>query len=516
MAGLFSDFFGNGGTPQQPYQPQYQLPERFLNPSPVGEAQIRDFQNGIVADKIGWDTANKQMNLWTKQLDTPDLTDEQKQQINANIQGWNQKRDAFAASANDRRNQARAIGIDISDYDEGKSLQDVTQSVNTYRNSAVRDFLNLPTVAQLEEDRYRELRSKGASPRQAERILGRERAGREEDFLRRAEEGIMTYGLNPDGSLNGIGLTLARRLNPSDPAIAAQLYTGAFALPKNVYTEDRADNRVAMTNAAAMDRQTAQNLFSQWNTIYNNTAQDNRLKATFEQQDKSQQAQFEHAERMQGLREAAEYNRKVLQLEADKIKAYLDSPIGKYESWFTLGKTLYGDEKQAAEWAKTQVEKKPPSDSEEKLKAAGNLLGNKYHDIEAALKEGNGDLALQRIDAATSLLRDDSNYAELLDVGAYSAALHILDTYRKVAENKYTLTQAIVEIEEIKHGKMSPDQIMAYLRNHGLFGQDDPAIIRRRVNRAINNAQPDTSSQWHYTPGGGYPIPSYQGNWAPK
>ncbi|MBR1646008.1 MAG: hypothetical protein IJ685_04430 [Selenomonadaceae bacterium] len=490
MAGFFSDFFGNGGTPQQPYQPQYQLPDRFLNPSPVGEAQIRDFQNGIVADKIGWDNANKQMNLWTKQLDTPDLTDEQKQKINANIQGWNQKRDAFAANANERRNQARAIGIDISDYDEGKSLQDVTQSANTYRNSAVRDFLNLPTVNQLEEDRYRELRSKGASPRQAERILGRERAGREEDFLRRAEEGIMTYGLNPDGSLNGIGLTLARRLNPSDPAIAAQLYTGAFALPKNIFTEDRADNRTILNNTASAQRQAAQIAATQWATIFNNDAQNDRLDKTLTHQERQQDKQFAHAEKMQGLREAAEYHRKVLQLEADKIKAYLESPIGKFESWFTLGKTLYGDEKQAAEWAKTQVEKKPPSDSEEKFKAAGNLLGNRYRDIETALKDGNKDLALQNIGAIESLLRDDSNYAELLDVGAYSAALHILDTYRKVAENKYTLTQAIVEIEEIKHGKMSPDQIMAYLRNHGLFGQDDPAIIRRKVNQAIQNVQP--------------------------
>lgn len=217
------------------------------------------------------------------------------------------------------------------------------------------------------------------------------------------------------------------------------------------------------------------------------------LPTTIDADDKRQEKQFAHAERIQGIKEAAEYNRKVLQLIADQNKAYLESPIGKFESWFTLGKALYGgDEKQAAEWAKTQIEKKPPSDSEEKLKAAGTLLGNKYHDIEAALKEGNGDLALQRIDAATSLLRDDSNYAELLDVGAYSAALHLLDTYRKVANKEYTLTQAIVEIEEIKHGKMSPDQIMAYLMNRGMFGQDDPAIIRRRVNQAINDSGQST------------------------
>ena len=254
MAGFFSDFFG-GGQPNLPYNPP-QMPERFLNPSPVPEMQTNSFRQSLIGAKSDWDTANRQLQGWQQKLDeTPDLTDEERQRINSNIQGWSQKRDAFAANANERRANSQALGIDISDYDTGKTLQESAQSVNTYRNSAVRDFLNLPTVGQLEEDRYRELRSKGASPRQAERILGRERAGREEDFLRRAEEGIMTYGLNPDGSLNGIGLTLARRLNPSDPAIAAQLYTGAFALPKNVFTEGRTDNRVVLASDAAAQRQ---------------------------------------------------------------------------------------------------------------------------------------------------------------------------------------------------------------------------------------------------------------------
>lgn len=72
--------------------------------------------------------------------------------------------------------------------------------------------LNLPSVKELEENRYTELRNGGASPRQAERILGRERAGRQEDLSRRYTEAIMTYGTNGNGSLNLLGVSLLYKM----------------------------------------------------------------------------------------------------------------------------------------------------------------------------------------------------------------------------------------------------------------------------------------------------------------
>ena len=510
--GLFSDFFGNGGAPTQAWSPP-SIPERFLNPSPVPEMQINDARRGILSDKRGWDEANRNINFLTKSLETPGLSDLQKQAINDNILKLNQTRDAFAASANERRANAQALGIDVSDYDSGKTLQEAAQAYSTYRNNAVKDFLNLPTVAQLEENRYLELRNRGASPAQADRILKRERAGREEEFLRRAEEGIMTYGTNSDGSLNQIGVELVRRMNPSDPQIAAALYANAFAMPKNIFTEGRADNRTALNNQSTLERQQAALAAAalenerqrQWNTW--NQTEDRKFRG--EQTDKTLNAQRENTE----FQEAQKFIRERLKLDADQIKAYLDSPEGKFDSWYALGMKLYGDEKQAAEWAKYQVEKKAPNDSDEKLKAAANLFGNRYRDIETALRDGNKDLALQNIAAMESLLRDDSNYAELLDMGSYMAALKILDVYRKVAENKYTMNQAIIEIQELKGGKMSPDQIMAYLINMKEFGQNDPEVIRRRVNSAIQNTEANTDSNWHYTPGGNYPTPQHPSYW---
>ncbi len=487
MAGFLSYAFGGGEPANLPYNPP-QMPERFLKPSPVSDLQMSGIQQGLVGAKSDWDTADKSMQWWTKQLDTPDLTDEKKQEINANIEGWSRKRDAAADKANAIRTQADALGVDVSDYGAGKTLQEASQAYDTYRNTAVRDFLRLPSVRELEESRYLELRNGGASPRQAERILGRERAGRQEDFLKRVTEGVMTYGVNPDGqTLNPFGLSMMQKLDPSNPELTARLFASGFAMPKDMFSEDRADNRVRMTNDAAAQRTADQIAFNRWNTIYGNEQTNQRLEKTFEHQSKENDKTLAAQDRRLTLQERLAHNREVLKLEADKIKAYLDSPMGKFDSWYTLGMKLFGNEQQAAEWAKNQVEKTPSKDNDGKLKAAANLFSNRYQDIESALKAGDSKTALEKIDAMTSLLRDDANYAEILNRDQYVGALHILDIYKKVANREYTLNQAIIEIEEAKHGKMSPDQIMAYLMNNGQFGQDDPEVIRRKVRNSIQN-----------------------------
>ena len=211
MAGFLPYLFGHAEAPNLPYNPP-QIPERFLNPAPVPEMQIVNAQRGLIGAKSDWDTADKSMQYWTKQLETPDLTDEDKQKINANIEGWGKMRDAAANAATDIRAQADAMGIDVSDYGAGKTLQDANRAYNTYRNTAMRDFLRLPSVRELEESRYAELRNGGASPRQAERILGRERAGRQEDLSRRYTEAIMTYGTNGNGALNLLGVSLLYKM----------------------------------------------------------------------------------------------------------------------------------------------------------------------------------------------------------------------------------------------------------------------------------------------------------------
>ncbi|MBR3746757.1 MAG: hypothetical protein IKP64_07275 [Selenomonadaceae bacterium] len=431
--GLFSDFFGNGGAPTQAWSPP-SIPERFLNPSPVLEMQINDARRGILSDKRGWDDANRNINFLTKSLETPGLSDLQKQAINDNILKLNQTRDAFAASANERRANAQALGIDVSDYDSGKTLQEAAQAYSTYRNNAVKDFLNLPTVAQLEENRYLELRNRGASPAQADRILKRERAGREEEFLRRAEEGIMTYGTNPDGSLNPIGVELVRRMNPSDPQIAAALYANAFAMPKNIFTEDRADNRTALNNQSTLERQQAalaaaaiqqanQLKFAEWQTNTNNEAQDARLDKTLASHERIAQINA-RLKNVTGLPE-------------DKLAAEIDSVA-----------RVIGDRQKAAELVLRQKYFKSFDDLKENAKSLedrekfATFADGRFGDIEYFLKTDNRATAKDLIGRFREfILGDDFKYAEQADADSKKFLLEQLDEYEQVADGKMTLAQ---------------------------------------------------------------------------
>ena len=379
----FSDFVGNGGAPAQAWSPP-SIPERFLNPSPVPEMQINDVRRGILSDKRGWDEANKNMNLFAKSLENPDLSDDQKQAINDNIQGWQRARDAFAASANERRANAQALGIDVSDYDSGKTLTEAAQAYSTYRNNAVKDFLNLPTVAQLEENRYLELRNRGASPAQADRILKRERAGREEEFLRRTEEGIMTYGTNPDGSLNQIGLQLTRRMNPSDPQIAAALYTTAFATPKNIFEANNQRDLAILGNESAMARTQAQILATMRNAEADRIARAKILQATLQNQREIEEGR----EAGRNARADAEIRSRE-QIELAKLQA--GSPAYKFGEYYNLGLELFGgDKERATAYALRETSKWKPG--ENKVSAAQGVL-NLYDTMFSYIAQGDEDSA---------------------------------------------------------------------------------------------------------------------------
>lgn len=397
--GFFADFFGSGEPPPQ-YQP-LPMPQRFLQPSSVPEMQINDVRRGILSDKRGWDDANKTINFLTKSLENPDLSDLQKQTINDELLKLNQTRDAFAESANERRANAQALGIDVSDYDSGKTLQEATQAYSTYRNNAVKDFLNLPTVQQLEENRYLELRNKGASPSMAKSIIRDERAGREEEFLRRAEEGIMTYGTNPDGSINDIGLSLMHNALSSSPQ-TAQLFGTAFALPRNIFEANNARDLAILNNDAVAERQAAQ-IIAQWkNAEANRQAKEKNLKTTLrhktentEYVENRKDARTEFVEGKKDARTAAALDSRE-RIELAKLKA--GSPAYKFGEYYNLGLELFGgDKKKAQDYAMTQTSKWKPGES--KVSAAQGVF-NIYDTMLSYIEQGDEDTAghmLQRL-----------------------------------------------------------------------------------------------------------------------
>ena len=442
MAGFLSYAFGGGEPPNLPYTPP-QMPERFLKPSPAPEMQIREFQRGIVGAKTDWDIADKMVQDWTKQLATPDLTDEDKKKINTEIEGWGKKRDAAAQSAIDYRTQADAMGIDVSDYGAGKTLQEANQAYNTYRNTAIRDFLRLPSVRELEESRYTELLNRGVSPRMAKSIISDERAGRQEDFLRKASEGIMTYGTNPDGqTLNSIGLSMIQKLDPSNPELVGKLFTQGFAMPKDIFSENRADNRVRMTNDAAAQRLVDTLAFNKWHDTFSNEQQNERLKYTVKNQNKQNELDRRSRERIAAANLAI---RKI----SGGSKDSEDKLLAEVASLVKLGIP----EDKAAEIVLTQKYSKffdglreNKKILEDKVKF-GNAVGGQFATIEYFLEKKDYTNAKELIKQFKESIQNPENkYSELAGAADTRALLDRLQKYEDIADGKDTL-QALRELE---------------------------------------------------------------------
>lgn len=83
----------------------------------------------------------------------------------------------------------------------------------SYVEPAVVRLLNT-SEAQERENRYLELRSQGASPGQANRILNRERGTIRDRLWRQYTDAIVTYGKHSDGSINPVGAFLLCKMAP--------------------------------------------------------------------------------------------------------------------------------------------------------------------------------------------------------------------------------------------------------------------------------------------------------------
>lgn len=489
MAGLFTNpqapnvsLFSQNN---QPYQPP---PQNILPQTSVSDAQRIPLYNELLNSKYGWAQANNNLLQLDEALQNPDLNDNQRKAAENLRTQYERAREGYGNYANFLRDTASNLGVDVSDYGADKTLEQSAQALNNYSAAAVRDLLGTATPRAQAEARYKELRDRGASPAQANRIISREREGMQENYLSRLSNGITTYGLNPDGSLNDLGIMLAQRMAPNNPQVSMALFGNAYATPKDVFNARNQvgllDQRLAQQAELAQARLAAQrqNLLD---TFYNQF----RL-AEYNQGQQNARSDADNRTRI-NIADANNQTR----INIEQAKEYLNSPEGKFAGWYALGKNLFGDERQAQAWAIQQIAKPSPKDADnEKLQAAANLFGNRYRDIETALRDGDDNLALARIEEMKSMLREKNDYAELLDMGSYTTALKILDAYTKVAKKEYkTLNEALVEIEELKSGaKMTPDQIMAYFMNTGEFGQDD----RKRI-RTPSNTNPNINPYWY-------------------
>lgn len=257
MAGLFSDnlpqtvpdtsFFQNAPPPQMP---QNVLPQ---SPLPITDAQKIPFWQDIILAKKGYGLTEQNLLKLNEMLADPDLKDEDKKKITDQIDLGNKALEGFSKYATGVRNAANAIGLDVSDYGSDKTLAESTQALNNYAATAVRDLFAMPSVAEQEQARFDELVARGVRPSQAHRLVKYDHPKVQGDYERRIRDGIMTYGTNPDGSINEVGLSLMHSALSSSPQTTT-LFGTALALPKSVFDANNQRDLAILGSNAALQR----------------------------------------------------------------------------------------------------------------------------------------------------------------------------------------------------------------------------------------------------------------------
>ena len=503
--GFFSDFFDSGKESNQPYQPPLNV-QNFMQPVSVSEMQKVGVYGNLLSDKQGYDNANAQMNLWNQELAKPDLSDEDKQTISGYVQYWGNQRDAHAQSAESTRQTAAQLGIDVSNYGSDKTLAQAGQAFQDYRNVGAKNFLNLPTLAELEENRRRELLSRGVSPRTAGIIVGRERDKFREQLSRRYTDGLTAYGTNPDGSLDqDIGMQLLRGLKDVDPATATMFYNG-FATPLKVFDANQAQSLALLGNTAAMDRLAAQIKANWENAQANRAATRSNLEYATDAQAEENERNREHAANLEAFRlgyrmlygnnsgKKSKFMQDVEDLEnsmginregiTDEERAKIHAqaltiatkenfPKGiktdnelfeKFIQAVDAARRAGADEQSALEFGYRTIGMNL-SDNDKEMLAAQNLFSNNHGEIERAIRDGNKALALELIQQTRELLGTET-YKKLFEKDNYQNRLDRLDVYERIANSdprSYEDAQWLIEQQFISEKGRRPtrDELLA-------------------------------------------------------
>lgn len=514
IAKSFGSFFG-GGDP-----PPYQTPQRiqnFMQPIPTTEMQAAGHYQNLINDKVGYDVSQQKIDAWNKTLANPDLTDEQRQQATNAVQGWTAYRDAYAQDADNTRKSAAAIGLDVSDYGTDKTLQQSQQAFLTHKNLAVQKFLNdMPTLGELEENRYRELRSRGASPSMANSIVADERGKMNSMLARRLGDFMTTYGKNPDGTIDqDIGIMAMTRVLP-DPQSVAQLFAQGFAMPGHVYdTNQQLANHLALANAnnaAAMDRTkwsgNNQLLMSREGIAARNEQlaktiasqeHENELNRLWQDKWKMMELTIKSAGSGSGKNGGANMWQDITDLAnlwgyskegvTDEEKAQIWNKAAeawtrqKYPNIYKANTNEYIQKMQdlmAVGYAKgfrgqellefVDDNMGFETKGEEKAKETDNLFKNDYTDIENAIKAGNKQAALKGIGAMRERLATE-DYKKLFDNKTYGLHQKKLDILTKQVNGEYDSEDGIREFIRDRY----------YVENGGVYPtQDDILNIMRK------------------------------------
>lgn len=454
--GFFSDFFDSGRESNQPYQPPLNI-QTFMQPVSVSENQKVGILGDLVNAKLGYDNAYKQMNLWNRDLANPDLTDEQRKRISANVQGWKRERDAYAQAADSTRQTAAAIGVDLSDFDGDKTPTEAAQALQNYRSAVVKNLFNTPSLRDLEENRRNELLSRGVSPRTAGIIVDRERDGMREQLQRRYKDAFLTYGKNPDGIIDDIGMSLLGDLAKVDP-VQANLFGAGYVSPSKVYDSAQQQAVALMNNDAAMARQTAQ-LAANWrNAEAERQSRANLLDWSLTSQEKEGQRNRDLQEKLAVFNQLSRYEHGGNNRNGDNVTPFMKSVRDLAEIYKAKGDS---DEIALSKAIDASIRHHYPEQVNETVEAmqkraeAGVLMGLTGEDLATYIRDGAGWKPKEASKATSVFNQLDTIYGYIIADDDDSAGQMLQQLNDYAAENQQEFWGQFNEDEREKFNEIN-------------------------------------------------------------
>ena len=166
--------------------------------------------------------------------------------------------------AKNARDLARQYGLDVSSFDSDISLDraklaylnETPQFNNT--NISTPNYL---TTQEYWQQLYEEARARGVGRTAAERYATQKSAAYQSRKMSDLSDQFISYGTNPDGSVNNLGMSMLAQLRLEDPDAFTQLLS-AYGMPKDQYgfgLQLARDSIAAQNQLAAMGKQAEYN-----------------------------------------------------------------------------------------------------------------------------------------------------------------------------------------------------------------------------------------------------------------
>ena len=295
----------------------------------------------------------------------------------------------------------------------------------------LKELLGMPSTGVQSFNVYMDLVREGEKPHVARQVAGNYFR---ESNIQRLMEGINTYGLNPDGSINEFGQMLAQKLYAESPY--ADKFVGGYALPKDAYN---ANAQMALTTLA-------QNM------------QNARQLAQLRQAREIADANLELNKEKLGL-DWARFNSdavyKAEMLKQNEVDRMSKSPTGRYKGWYDFGIMSGLSEEDAKKFAGTIVMNesyskggKSGSSSEDAKVQQGyaeitNIISNQLLRLQNSLERGDTQSAEEILGGIDTII-SDPNFKNigLLSADDYQYILQQQDIYRKVISGEMTYEEA--------------------------------------------------------------------------